>query len=137
MGEPIRLTPQRRSRKLIALDFIKRYFAEYDGSPSLSEIAAALNVSRQRANELVHQLSDEHKIRHRPGKPRGIELIEQDGAHSQAEALLTLRALGWKVLNDSRIIEPAPIEIAPPLTKAELPNLPILDHDPERDEAGS
>lgn len=123
---PLRLTPTMVSRKLIALDFIKRYFAEWGASPSLDEIAASLSVSKQRANELVRQLSTEAQIRHTKGKHRGIELVEPGAAMSQAEALLRLRELGWRVHNDVKAVDP-------PLTNIELPNLPLLDHDPARD----
>lgn len=121
------------SRKLLALDFIKSYFARWGASPSLDEIAAALEVSKQRAHELVQQLSEEAQIRHTRGKRRGIELVDPAQQMSQADALLRLRELGWRVSNDEKIIEPNPPEVQPPLTKAELPSLPFLDHDPERD----
>jgi SOS-response transcriptional repressor LexA len=113
-----RLTPTMRSRKLQALDFIKRYFAQWGQSPSLDEIAGALGVSKQRAAELVHQLSLDLQIRRVRGKTRGITLIDRSEEISEADVLLRLAGLGWQLA---------------PLTENGLPALPVLDHDPGRD----
>jgi SOS-response transcriptional repressor LexA len=115
------------SRKIAALDFIKRYFAEWGHSPSLAELGAALGVSKPRASELVEQLSVEKQILHTRGKRRGIALIDPAGEMSQADALLRLRALGWAIDNGGKAVAP------PSLTNPELSHLPLLDHDPARD----
>ncbi len=114
-----RLTPEMRSRKLQALDFIKRYVAQWGQSPSIGEVAAALGVSRKRAHELIHQLAREEMIRHVRGKTRGISLIDQGEEISEADMLLRLASEGWKIVND-----------AGTLTKNGLISLPFLDHDP-------
>lgn len=71
----LRLTPTMRSRKLQALDVIKRYFATWGGSPSLSEVAAELGVSRQRVNQLIHRLERDGLIAHTRGVPRSLRLV--------------------------------------------------------------
>lgn len=123
-----RLSRTMRSRKLQALDFIKRYFAEWGASPSLEEIGGALGVSRQRASELVHQLSKDLQIEHIAGKRRGITLIDRTDRISVADALLKLSEAGWVINNlsfDDLNDDPDS------LTKNGLPLLPVLDHDPE------
>ncbi|HEY0116271.1 MAG TPA: hypothetical protein VGB54_11155 [Allosphingosinicella sp.] len=117
MGEHRRLKPTMASRKLQALDFIKRYFAAYGDSPSLAEIGAELGVSRQHASDLVHQLAVDQMIRHVAGKRRGIRLIDRKEEISEADALVILARQGW-IVNDAG------------LTKSGLPMLPELDHDP-------
>jgi SOS-response transcriptional repressor LexA len=112
-----------RSRKLQALDFIKGYFAQWGASPSLSEIGAALGISRQRASKLVGQLSREAQIRKAAGKGRGITLPDDaGGAIGEASLLVRLAALGWR-------IDPGA------LTERRLSGLPVLDH-PRADEVG-
>jgi len=109
-----------RSRKLQALDFIKRYFAQWGHSPSLDEIGAELGVSKQRANELVGQLSLEQQIRRVSGKKRGIELVDPKEEISEADALLRLRQLGWILPETSLSVRT--------LTETGLNDLPRLDH---------
>lgn len=116
-----RLTPTMRSRKLQALDFIKRYFVEWGHSPSLDEIGAGLEVSKQRASELVQQLCDEDQIQRVAGKRRGIVLVERGEQLSEADVLLRLKQLGWHVDPDARLF-------LRPLTENGLPGLPELDH---------
>jgi SOS-response transcriptional repressor LexA len=79
-----------RSRKLQALDFIKRYFAQWGHSPTLGELAAELGVSTKRAYDLVHQLADERQIEVTAGKTRGIRLIDRAEELSEADVLLRL-----------------------------------------------
>lgn len=137
MGAPLCLTPTMRSRKLQALDFIKGYFAEHGGSPSLSEIAAKLGVSRQRAHELVEQLAAEELILHTPGKPRGLALVEPTEELSQGDALLRLKGLGWVVDNEARTVGQSLVDAVAPLTNVELLMLPLLDHKPDQDIDGT
>ena len=73
--EPMKLSPTMTSRKLLTLKFIRQYFADHDGSPSLSEIAEGIGVSRRRALDHVQTLARERRIGRRPG-PRGIYLID-------------------------------------------------------------
>ena len=126
MGEPLRLSPTMRSRKLQALTFVKRYFAIWGKSPTLSEIAAALGVSIKRAHELVEQLSDEEQLRRIRGKRRGIELIDRGEEFSEADALLRLRALGWAIDEEVQRVGKTQPPLARPLTEKGLPDLPYL-----------
>lgn len=135
MGDPLPLKPTMCSRKLIALDFVKRYFAEWGASPSLDEIAAALGVSKQRAAELVRMLSADGQLLHTAGKRRGLRLVEYVEQMSQADALLRLRDLGWIVHNCERSVSRKPGGDRS-LTNKALPPLPVLDHDPSTDGDG-
>lgn len=135
MGE-VRLSPTMSSRKLHALDFIKRYFARWSYSPTLGELAAHLEVSTKRAHELVHQLAVEKMIEHIAGKTRGIRLIDRGEELSEADVLLRLTNMGWTIGKDDRIIEP-PIEASFPLTEKGLHPLPYLDHVPGTGEEGT
>jgi SOS-response transcriptional repressor LexA len=122
----VRITPTMRSRRLIALDFIKRYWAEWGDSPSLSEIAAKLDITRQRANQLVDQLVEQGLILRTPGKRRGLSLVERPPI-SRADALLALRELGVKM--DQDFLRTG----LEPLTNNGLALVPELDHDPALD----
>lgn len=134
MGEPIdpardrryRLSPTMRSRKLQALDFIKRYFAEWQQSPTLGEIAAALSISVKRSHELVGQLVREGEIARAAGRSRGIALIDRAEELSEAEVLARLAQLGWKIAGPDRTI-------AAPLMDRGLNDLPLLDHKDDQD----
>lgn len=126
-GARSRLSPTMRSRKLQALDFIKRYFAQWGVAPSLSEIGAALGVSRQHASDLVHQLSIDKQIRHIAGKARGISLPDPKEQISEADALRALARQGWTI--NARPPAARDGEDAS-LTKFGLLGLPYLDHDP-------
>jgi len=119
---PRRLTAKMRSRKLQALDFIKRYFLEHGGSPSTSELAAALGVSKQRASVLIHELAEDQMIGRVAGKYRGLSLIEKGDETSEADVLLRLQREGWQINGGERT-----------LTKTGLPPLPELFHVPGRD----
>jgi SOS-response transcriptional repressor LexA len=128
MGAPHRLDPARdrrlkptmRSRKLQALDFIKRYYAEWGHSPSLAEIGAELGVTKQRVSSLIAQLSIDRQIEVTSGKTRGIKLVDQGEQLSEADVLLRLQQLGWRVDPAARLFGP--------LTEKGLPELPFLDH---------
>lgn len=109
MGEPLRLTPTMCSRKLQALGFIKRYLADWGGSPSLNEVAAELGVSRQRVNQLIRQLAREGLIAHTRGVPRSLRLVPPPSMRDRADDALS---------------------------KTRLPGLPRLDHNPAGDRAG-
>lgn len=117
-----RLTATMRSRKLQALDFIKRYFAMFGHSPSYDEIAAALGVSKQRAAELVARLSAEAQIERVAGKVRSIGLPGRGAELSEADVLLRLKELGWAIAGDARTV-------TAPLTEKRLTELPFLDHE--------
>lgn len=118
-GPGRRLTPAMRSRKLQALDFIKRYWARWGRSPSQSEVAGELGVSRERAKQIVHRLARDEMIRHVRGKARGIALIDGGEQISEADALLRLASEGYVIFRDGET-----------LTKNALTRLPLLDHVP-------
>ncbi len=131
MAEPFRITRTMRSRKLAALDFIKGYFARWGHSPSHSEIGAALNVSRQRARELVEQLSDEQQIRKVAGKARGIRLVETAEEMSIADAVLRLRQAGIHVLHDLNVTAEIASAVSAPLSYPPLSVPSELDYLPD------
>ena len=145
MGEPLRLTPEMSSRKLQALDFIKRYFAQWGHSPTLGELAAALDVSTKRAHDLIHQLARDEMIEHLPGKTRGIRLRERGAELSEADVLVRLAGMGWTVAQEDSegrvrvIMPPADPELQKALARAlmekELHELPMLDHDSDEGQA--
>lgn len=145
------------SRKLQALDFIKRYFARWSQSPTLGELSAELGVSRKRAHELVHQLAEEEMIEHEAGQARGIRLVDRGEEMSETDVLLRLAALGWTISHGQFVIEvrPPPSDAcdataatileslshgpAKPtgavkgVTDKGLHRLPVLDHKPDLD----
>lgn len=136
MGEPLRLSPVMSSRKLQALNFIKRYFAQWGHSPTLSEIAAELDVSTKRAHDLVHRLAQEKMIEQISGKTRGIRLVDRGAELSEADVLVRLAGLGWTIGRDGKfILPPDDDEIGGALRaliEKGLHELPELDHDPEQ-----
>jgi hypothetical protein len=130
------------SRKLHALDFIKRYFAKWAYSPTIGEIAAELKVSRQRAHDIVHRMAVEKMIEVVAGKPRGIRLIDRAEELSEADVLLRLLSEGWTVAHGDKIVVPpegdsgsiAQLALVQ-LTRTGLSELLELDHVPEIDDA--
>lgn len=138
-GAP-RLSPTMSSRKLLALDFIKSYFARWSHSPTLGELASHLGVSRKRAYDLVHQLSEEKMLEVVAGKTRGIRLIERGTELSETDILVRLVALGWTVGQGSHVLMPPSDAVAggsvthvllQALTTKGLPDTADLDHDPD------
>lgn len=152
-GDAPRLVPTMSSRKLLALDFIKRYFADWGYSPTLGELASFLSVSTKRAHDLVHSLAVAKMIEHEAGKPRGIRLPDRGAELSEADVLLRLSAMGWTIGQGARMLlppgtvdgpAPAPdanpavpglssafplLDCDDPLMEKELHRLPRLDHD--------
>ncbi|HXH52556.1 MAG TPA: hypothetical protein VNH53_03880 [Sphingomicrobium sp.] len=134
------------SRKLLALDFIKRYFAQWGCSPTLGELAAELGVSNKRAHDLVHALAQAQMIEHAAGQTRGIRLINKSEELSETDVLLRLAASGWTIAYGDKMLVPAEAASQPPaavaaalakaLTEKGLPDLPELDHDPDEPAAG-
>lgn len=138
-GDPPRLTPTMSSRKLLALRFIKTYFARWGHSPTLGELSAELRVSRKRAYDLVHQLADDQMIEVMSGKTRGIRLIDRGEELSEADVLARLVQMGWTIGKDNQVIVP-PLNLAfpqAPLTTKGLPEVAELDHDPSPGNDGS
>lgn len=141
-GAPRQLTREMSSRKLIALDFIKRYFARWGYSPTLGELAAGLGVSTKRAHDLVHQLAIERMVEVTAGKTRGIRLPDRREELSEADVLLSLAARGWTVAHGGLVLRPPegppesaafPAELLGALMEKGLHDLPLLDHDPDLD----
>lgn len=83
------LSPTMASRKLQALAFIEIFYAARGGGPSLGEISAALDCSRQRAHDLICTLEREGRIQRTPGVRRSIRPIA-----AEQEALRRLKAAG-------------------------------------------
>lgn len=81
---PLRTSSTMSSRKLLALQFIRNYWAANSGSPSLLEIAAGLDISKQHAHRYRRQLTAEGYITHVPGQPRSIRLASSATTHPGA-----------------------------------------------------
>lgn len=125
MDRPLSLKPTMRSRKLLALEFIRAFWAERDCSPTLSEIGAALgHVPNSSVSAIVRRLAREGLIGHRPGVYRGITLPSR-----RDEALRILRAEGLPAHELIARIAPG----ADSGTNAALPLVPELDHVPDQD----
>lgn len=118
-----RLTPAMSSRKLQALDLIKRYYLRHGSSPTLGEIAGGLGITRQRAHSLVRALERDCMVQRTRGKTRGIMLANAAAQVSENDALLQLCEAGWTVRVGN-------MELVPPgtLTTTALPAGPLLDH---------
>jgi SOS-response transcriptional repressor LexA len=113
------VAPPRRSE---ALAFIIERIIRTGVSPTSGEIARALNVSRQRAQQLVDQLIREAVIEKTPGSPRSLRI--RDLAQCRHVIVETLSRLGFTVA------EPADAA-SPPLSPAQLPMLPPFEHLPD------
>ena len=121
MADTPRLSPTMVSRKLLILDFIRRYIAQWRQGPSLGEIAADQGISRQNAQKHVKTLAREGVILRRPG-PRGIALPE-----TGQEAKAQLRAAGEQVDEDAlRAVPASALEV----TDWQLRLIPELSHIP-------
>lgn len=123
MGAPFHPTPTMVSRKVAALEFIKRYIVEWGVSPSIGEIANALGTNRSRISQILHQLASEGSIVRKTGERRNITLPDK-----VVEAVQLLRRAGYKVNGDAK-------ELVGPhgfiVTNPTLPLLPELDHIPD------
>ena len=122
MNAPLRLTPTMRSRKLIALDFIKQFWAKHNHSPSFSEIGAALgDISNSTVLKIVKRLAAEQLIEYRGGE-RSIVL-----PCARSEALRLLLEAGYTIGVGSQMILPPHGSAG---TNPTLPMMPELDHIP-------
>lgn len=105
------------------LAFIKRYYVEHGESPTQSEIAAGLGISKQRVQALVRKLDRDGKVRRVSGARRGIMLAGPSKHFTSVDALLALQEEGWRVSVSA-------MELTPPLPTTSLPLPPQLDHIP-------
>lgn len=128
MGVDLPLSATRSSRKLAALEFIKRHFAERGAPPSFSEIGAGLGVSRKRASVIAHQLAADKMILLTPRKRRGISLPNR-AVHISLGDARPLREEGW-------VINRGALRLDMPVTNLNLPLIPDLDHIPDDDPGG-
>jgi SOS-response transcriptional repressor LexA len=88
------LSPTMASRKLQALAFIEFYFATHRTGPSIGEISAMLDCSRQRAHDLVRTLEREGRIKRTANTRRSIRPIS-----AEEDALRQLKAAGYVLTN--------------------------------------
>lgn len=120
-GEVPRLRPDMASRRLQVLAFVRSYISRMNGSPSLGEIAAGIDISRTRARELVKALVREGQLLRRPG-PRGLMLPS-----AIDEAKRQLRELGWQI-DEAFVCASAPVP--PGGAHSTLHGPPMLDYLP-------
>lgn len=121
---PHRLTPEMSSRKVQVEHAIRFYFLQHGVSPTLGEIGAMCSISRQRAHAIVGELALDGRVRRVRGQSRGIMLLDPAKGVCEAEALLQLQGMGWKIDLTTR-------EITGPLTNTRLPLPAVLDHVPD------
>ena len=113
-GKSRRLRPAMVSLRLQVLDFVHEYIERWRNSPSLGEIAAAVNVDRTRAYRAVCNLANSGLLIKVPG-PRGLRLPRQ-----RDEAIEILRALGWRIddaeahATNRQLMEGPAIDYTPP-----------------------
>lgn len=106
--------PEMASLKLLVLKFVTEYIRQWDGSPSLGEIGAALDTNRTRVRRALRTLVAEGQLMRIPG-PRGLSLPEEEPL-----ALRQLRARGW-------IINPRTRTATPPASERKsVTNQPLL-----------
>lgn len=99
------------------LDFVRSYILRWSDSPSVSEIAAGVDISRSRVKQHLRALVKSGQLLRRPG-PRGLLLPEL-----RDEAVRQLRELGWSV-------DEALLIVRPPCPDPTLPPLVTLDYLP-------
>lgn len=101
MNAPFRLTPTMRSRKLLALDFIRQFWAKHNYSPSFSEIGAALgDIPNSSVLAIVRRLHAEQLIDYRGGG-RSIVL-----PCARSEALRVLLEAGYTIVVGAQTLTP-------------------------------
>lgn len=110
----LRPTRVARSRRQAALEFIRRHFRDRGGSPSLSEISAAIGSSVASVVEILRDLEDDGEIIRRPGVARGIRLPDAVDELSDSEIDLALQRRGFIKFP----IDPNEIGTAPDLRAA-------------------
>lgn len=125
MASTLRLSPTSASLKRLALEFIKRYWADLGCSPSYGEIAAALGTNRERVRVIVHQLARDGEVKLTGGR-RGILLPDLAERFSESDALRRLSELGW-THELGRLYPPQS------LTNSTMPLLAELRHIPDVD----
>jgi hypothetical protein len=118
---PNRLTPEMSSRKVQVEHAVRFYFLQHGVSPTLGEIGAMCGISRQRAHAIVGELALDGRVRRVKGQSRGIMLLDPAKGVCEADALLQLQGMGWKIDLTAKAL-------AGPLTNTRLPLAPVLDH---------
>lgn len=97
IDQPLRLTPLARSRRILALEFIRRYFRQFGCSPSFGEIAAALDIPQPRVGAIVRELVRQGAITHTAGQRRSIVLPMPLDNQSDTDVLLEAQRRGFIV----------------------------------------
>lgn len=117
----LRQRPEMASLKLLVLKFVRQYIADWHGSPSLGEIAHALDTNRTRVRRAVRKLEAEGQLLRVPG-PRGLSLPDEEPL-----AMRQLLARGWTIDADRRVAF-APASTEKSVTNEPLPPVPELDY---------
>lgn len=108
-----RLRPDMASFRLLVLDFVRGYLAQWGQGPSYSEIANHLQADRYRVRWAIKRLVKQGRLVQQPGA-RGLSLPDACGA-----AARVLVEHGWA-------IDPA----RQTATNAPLPGVAMLDYLP-------
>ena len=114
----LRQRPEMASLKLLVLKFVQQYIAQWQGSPSLGEIASALATNRTRVRRAVRRLELDGSLVRVPG-PRGLSLPDDEPV-----ALRQLRARGWTINADDRTATPP--AASPSKGQISVTNQPLL-----------
>lgn len=98
-----------RSPRAAALTYIRAFITVNGDSPSLLQIADAIGTTKSHVVSLLDRMERERVIRRLPAagprRKRRIVITE-----NQANAIATLRALGWTVNDATHVVDP-PVQI--------------------------
>lgn len=103
MPHLLKQCPTSSSRRVLTLEFIRRYFRDYGASPSYREIAAHLAIPVQRVGHILDELEHRGEIMRTHGASRGIRLTTRIDELSTSELMLELEKRGVIWLNPPKV----------------------------------
>lgn len=115
-----RPAPLRRDQ---VLAYIIECIVRYRAAPTYGEIALALNMSENRAKELVDQLVERGRVEKVYGRTRGLRVRDVAGSRLVLDDVL--RQLGWIAADPMGDLEQLP------LPDGRLTLLPPFEHLPD------
>lgn len=93
----LRLSRTSSSRRVLGLEFIRRYFREHGSSPSHGEIAAGLGMAKRRVGPMIEEWAQAAVLTFTPKRGRSIVLVDRAANLSDSELELACRARGWTI----------------------------------------